>query len=133
MTKEEQIAWMEGWCEAQGLKLQLNGTCGFGRECVGVLSADGAAYPDYIWYDKNYDHRLDPNGDVWTPDDAYHKHNCVAVLGASDDAVSQLYEWLKWFSDNGFKYEKVTQKCDNMIELLMGRDWHHRLTKQNSV
>jgi hypothetical protein len=86
LTHEEKIQWMAVWAASNNLQLNLEGECGFGRECVGV-SADGS-YPDYMWYDSNWD-RLDPNGEVWTPPNAYHKHPCVAVLGRGEEAAAE--------------------------------------------
>jgi len=83
------------------MTLGLEGECGFGRKCVGVLAE---VYPDYEWYDDNYE-RIDNNGKVWTPEDAYHKHPCVAVLGRGEEAEAQLFDWLQWFDTNGFKVE----------------------------
>ncbi len=102
MTHQEKLDWMALWCGRHALALQLEGECGFGRECVGVLSGD--VYPDYEWYDSDYE-RADPNGNVWTPPDAYHKHPCVAVLGRGEDAEDQLYQWLMWFDENNFAVE----------------------------
>lgn len=126
---DEKIKYMEKWCENQGLILELDGACGFGRECVGVLSKEGHTYPDYEWYDDD-DQRLDKNGSVWCPKNAYHKHPCVAVLGRGEESISQLYEWILWFDKNHFVYKKIAQKCDDLIELRMGRNWHHRMEKQ---
>lgn len=103
MDHAKKVEWMAVWAARNKLQLELEGVCGFGRECVGV-SANGS-YADYQWYDGvSYD-RLDKNGDVWCPKDAYHKHDCVAVLGRGEEAESQLYDWLKWFDDNGFHVE----------------------------
>ena len=88
MTHEEKIQWMTAWAKRNDCQLQLNGLCGFSRECVGILS--NGLYPDY---DKE---------ETWTPENAYHKHPCVAVLGRGEVAESQLYDWLKWFDDNGY-------------------------------
>ena len=108
MTHEEKIEWMIKWAHKNKVVLNLEGECGFGRECVGIISHDN--YPDYEWYDGN-DARIDNNGEVWTPNDAYHKHPCVAVLGRGEVAEEQLYDWLKWFDENNFKVE-VTMKKD---------------------
>ena len=99
MTREEKFNWMAIYCAKNNLALTVEGECGFGRECVGVLSGD--TYPDYEWSDARYN-RIDDNGEVWTPKDAYHKHPCVAVLGRGEEAEDQLYQWLKWFDNNGF-------------------------------
>src|SRR5574343_1862446 len=123
---------MAVWAPKNGLRLNLKGECGFGRECVGV-EIDGH-YPDYEWHDesKGYE-RLDNNGDVWTPADAYHKHPCVAVLGRGENAEAQLYEWLKWFADNGFHLETGSLPIDKSIPieltLIMCKHKYARMVK----
>lgn len=134
MTREEKIEWMAIWAAKNGLQLNLEGECGFGRECVGVLS--GESYPDYEWYDEETYERQDENGDVWTPEDAYHKHPCVAVLGRGEKAEAQLYEWLKWFDENGFKLETGIQKMDprlGMIGVLLGKHKFQRMVRQKKA
>lgn len=98
---QQRITWMALWCAENACALVLEGECGFGRECVGV-SYEGI-YPDYEWHDENTFERLDKNGEVWTPPPAYHKHPCVTVLGRGESAETYLYQWLRWFDDNGFK------------------------------
>jgi hypothetical protein len=100
------------YCKCNNVTLELQGECGLGRECVGIITYE--TFPDYEWYtpyDPNSEgrhddiKRLDNNGDVWQPEDAYHKHPCVAVLGRGEKAEAQLYEWLMWFNNNNFKVE----------------------------
>ena len=123
MTHNEKISWMEEWCKKNGLSLQLDGTCGFGRECVGVVVYD--TYPSYQWYDEYTHERVDDNGDVWIPDDAYHKHPCVAVLGSGEQAEAQLYEWLRWFDENNFR---VSVKRGKYCQF-MGQMWDVRMVR----
>lgn len=131
---DKRIDWMKAWCKKEGLILDLEGECGFGRECVGVISAD-ETYPDYLWYDEEYDHRIDNNGEVWKPKNAYHKHPCVIVLGRGKDSIYQLYHWLKWFEANDFHYEctyiGISEK-DRFPDLTvaLGRDYTHRMIKK---
>lgn len=130
MEHAEKIEWMKKWCGENNLTLILEGECGFGRECVGVLASNGC-YPDYAWYDYDGNcERLDNNGDLWTPIDAYHKHECVAVLGRGENAEEQLYEWLKWFSDNNFKLECVFTGKRDAISMLMGSHIQARMVRQ---
>ena len=82
------IEWMKSWCELNGVELVLDGTVGIGRECVGI-SAYGQ-YPDYC------------SIGIWSPERAYHKYDCVAVLGTDDESVEQLYQWLMYFNDNKY-------------------------------
>lgn len=132
MTHEEKIQWMAVWAAKNGLQLNLEGECGFGRECVGV-STEGH-FPDYEWHNEETWERADQNGDVWTPADAYHKHPCVAVLGRGEGAESQLYDWLKWFDDNGFKLETGEQPVDpklGVIGLLLNKHRYARMVRYN--
>ena len=125
MTHEEKIEWMKDWAKRHGCTLQLEGECGFGRPCVGVLAQD--VYPDYTWLNQETWERTDNNGEVWQPPSAYHKHDCVAVLGRGEDAEAQLYEWLKWFEDNKFRVEQGQRKLgpdeDAFVAQLLGLGW----------
>jgi hypothetical protein len=125
---KDKIEWLENWCKIEGLALVLEGVCGFGRECVGVASLNDGTYPDYVWYNDNYG-REDKNGEVWCPQNAYHKHPCTAVLGRGEEAVQQLYNWCKWFEAHGFHYKKEKVVCNDPIELMLGRAWQHRMVK----
>ena len=130
MSHDEKIQWMAMWASKNSLVLHLEGECGFGRDCVGVST--GSSYPDYEWYDDDYE-RADKNGEVWTPKDAYHKHPCVAVLGRGQEAEEQLYEWLKWFDDNGFKLKTGVQAVDpklGAIGFMLGKHLYARMVKQ---
>lgn len=132
MTREEKFNWMAVWCAKNGFQLELKGECGFGRECVGIVAED--KYPDYHWYDTNPWKQLDNNGDVFVPENAYHKHECVAVLGRGEEAEDQLYQWLKWFDENNFKLEvgDVPEKRHDPISVLLGQHRYARLVKQSA-
>lgn len=130
MTRDEKIEWMAVWAARQGCALALvDGEVGFGRECVGITK-DGN-FPDYRWYNETTYERADPNGEVWVPEDAYHKHDCVAVLGRGEGAEAQLYEWLTWFDRREFK---VTSEMDldaakDVVSLVMGKQHVVRITR----
>ncbi|MDQ5882240.1 MAG: hypothetical protein QG616_2072 [Pseudomonadota bacterium] len=130
LTHKKKLTWMAEWCAKHKLALDLSGEAGFGRECVGVSAND--TWPDYEWHDDSTYERLDNNGEVWTPPDAYHKHPCVAVLGRGKKAEGQLYDWLKWFDNNGFAVEQGTQAVDpklGAIAYLMGKHKYVRMVK----
>ena len=55
---------------------------------------------------------------IWTPEDAYHKHDCVAVLGHGDDALEQLYQWAKWLDENRYGVEDVYRQPASNIDLV---------------
>ncbi len=134
MKHQDKVKWMTAWAETHEVTLDLQGKCGFGRECVGILAKfdEHWCFPDFAWFDDNYK-RLDDNGDVWVPEDAYHKHECLAVLGHGEKSESQLYDWLKWFDDNNFVLEVGQIKRDKPfteIECLLGKHFYARMVKQ---
>lgn len=129
MKHEKKIEWMAVWAAKNKMKLELEGEVGFGRPCVGVVS--DFSYPDYMWYDEEFE-RVDNNGDVWCPENAYHKHPCVAVLGRGKEAEEQLYEWLKWFDENGFRLETGTLEMNpdlGAIGILLGKNRYSRMVR----
>jgi hypothetical protein len=133
MEHSEKIAWMSAWATKHNCQLTLQGKCGIGRECVGIL-VDGK-YPDYEWWNDDTYEREDANGEVWAPDRAYHKHPCVAVLGRGAEAESQLYDWLKWFDDNGFTIVTGRLPIDpgiGMVAALLRMDRFSRMVLPNA-
>ncbi len=119
LTHEEKIQWMAMWCARNHVQLELEGECGLGRLCVGILTE--GKYPDY---DRN---------DVWTPVNAYHKYDCVAVLGRGEEAEDQLYDWLKWFDDHGYtvKSEMVEDiSTMDIIQIMIGQHMNVRMVKR---
>jgi hypothetical protein len=133
MTRDEKIDWMIHWAYKNRVRLDLEGECGLGRECVGII-AEPVGYPDYEWYDVNSDDyaRLDKNGEVWRPEAHYHKHPCVAVLGRGEDAESQLYDWLKWFDDNHYVVEigSSNKKDLNIVDVVFGKHMYARMVRK---
>lgn len=131
MDHTKKIEWMAMWAVKNKMMLNLEGECGFGRECVGVTAHD--QYPDYRWYAQDSFDRIDKNGDVWIPTDAYHKHPCVAVLGRGEVAEAQLFDWLWWFDTNGFVVETGVRPSRNMspIELLFTPGTYVRMVKKS--
>lgn len=129
MTRQEKIEWMAVWAAKNHLALELDGGVGFGRDCVGVLAGD--LYPDHQWYCPSTYERLDANGAVWTPENAYHKHPCVAVLGHGEAAEAELYEWLKWFDANEFKLETGIDSVASLdpVKVLFGQHKWARMVK----
>lgn len=114
----DKITWMQNYAGRTGVILKLDGEVGFGRTCVGIVIND--TYLDYDWLDN----------DVWTPDDAYHKHACVAVLGHGEDAESQLYDWLKWFDINNFVAESGSvEGVTDPLRVMLGQHQYHRMVR----
>jgi len=120
MTHEERIQWMALWAVKNHVQLELEGECGIGRPCVGITK-DGN-YPDY-------------DDDVWVPENAYHKHPCVAVLGRGEEVETQLYDWIKWFDENEYTVKsnpapKEEWEHLGMLALIMGKHLHVRMVKR---
>ena len=71
--------------------------CGFGRECVGLRH--GGNYIDHNPHDcTTYEPIKEAVCDAareTSPEDAYHKHDCLAVLGRGADAIKQLADWVR--------------------------------------
>ena len=86
--------------------LEDNGEVGFGRPCIGFLR--GGSYIAHNPYNSSdfariwpEDQRLLPPGTV---PDAYHKHDCFAVLVHGDDydkALVQLNAWVEHLEAQG--------------------------------
>lgn len=129
VTYEQMVEWLQAWAAKLGAQLRLSGEIGFGRECVGITRED--MYPEYTWYDAAT--QSWPNGDVWSPEDAYHKGEYVAVLGRGEDAVRELYEWGRWFDARGFTLEvsdAVPQPgLHPMFAKALGQDKHVRMVR----
>lgn len=108
----EHVQFLTAWAAKHGATVAFAGTCGLGRECVGVLI--GGAYLDYSHiYDL-----LD--GDRWNlwwqPEDAYHKHDCMAVLGRGPDAVAQLYQWAKFLDEHGWSVAQEYRQPSSYLD-----------------
>lgn len=101
---------------AQNRVIITEGECGFGRECVGVTS--GNQWID--WQVTNMEtFRNEPGGyDGWVPDGAYHKHDCVAVLGQDDESWRQLGQWLDHIVKGGWIVKHLDRVPKDDIDLL---------------
>lgn len=116
VTRADQIVYITEWAARYQCSLQLNGQVGFGRDCTGVLK--GSTYID-TQDAKNataYNHES-AAGSWWEPEDSYHKHDCLAVLGHGDEALDQLYRWVKWLDENGWGVEEVYREPSSNIDL----------------
>jgi hypothetical protein len=113
VTRADQIVYITEWAARYRCSLQLNGQVGFGRDCVGVLN-DGTYIDsgDVKWGGDRF------AGDWWEPEDAYHKHDCLAVLGHDDDALAQLYAWVKWLDGHGYGVGIVYREPASDIDLV---------------
>ena len=105
-----QIVWLTDWAARYGATLQINGEVGFGRSCVGILK-------DSSYIDCE-DVKNAPAGTWWEPEDSYHKHDCLAVLGHGDGPLRQLYDWVRWLDEHGYGIEETYRQPSSQIDLL---------------
>lgn len=125
MIDPSKLAVMTEWASRFGCTIQPRGEVGFMRPCVGILY--GQAYVDYDW-----DLMGPGGGAVWTPEDSYHKHDCLAVLvhgeddAAYDKALEQLFAWVEWLIENNLGIDTQARETYNKagfgreLELMMG-------------
>lgn len=123
-TYAGKVRWLRDWADENRLMLDLEGECGFGRDCVGITDGsnwvdvdyEGIEYATGLWR-----HKLErPLPDVLEADaplipwpiapDAYHKHCCLAVLDPgrtqTEERVVQLYRWVRHCVKLGAKIER---------------------------
>lgn len=92
------------------------GECGFGRECVGITA--GNQWVD--WRVTNMQSYQYEEGyyDGFVPDTAYHKHDCVCVLGQDDAAWADLMVWLDNIIQGGWIVLHLDREPKDTLDLL---------------
>ena len=111
--RSEQIVYLTEWAAKNGAVLQMAGTVGIGRDCVGIEVGDTYVdTADVKWGGDLF------AGDWWEPEDSYHKHDCLSVLGHGDEPLRQLYDWVKWIDEHGYKVEVIPRQPTSQIDLL---------------
>lgn len=129
MHPDEDLAMMEEflkrWAADNRAVYDWEGQCGFGRECVGIKVGD--QWVDLMGYDPDW--RPLPDAPDWplvcappeTPD-AYHKTDCLAVLGRGPDRIEQLYHWIRKLEKNNMEIrviERVLKPDVHPIEIML--------------
>ena len=108
VSRAEQIVYITEWAARYGATLQIAGQVGFGRDCTGVLK------------DGHYIDTQDAKNETaywWEPEDSYHKHDCLSVLGHGDEPLAQLYQWVKWLDGHGYGIEDTYRQPTSNIDL----------------
>jgi hypothetical protein len=126
-TLDEMRAWLHKWGDENRCFFQAHGECGFGRPCVGMIAT--GHYIDYGGYTS-----FDPPTQIEgydsvrnkvcqsSPEDAYHKDDCLAVLVHGDDydeATRQLYEWVKGIDAAGLTVEIQDRQSSGYMDVLI--------------
>lgn len=98
------------------------GECGFGRECVGLT--DGNNYVDYNPTDRvKYAYIKEFYNEKFydiVPANAYHKHNCLAVLGRGEESIRQLADWVDKLNKMGAVVEKYATGATGIQAMISG-------------
>ena len=89
------------FCRRYNVTYTFKGEVGFGRPCVGIKAFSSRNYIDYNPYDTSTCENIPEFfSNIFyeiRPKDAYHKHDCLAVLVQNenyDKAIIQLAEWI---------------------------------------
>ena len=97
MTEGEAREICQAFANKHKVIFDDEGECGFGRECVGFNY--GGAWVDHNPFSMpNFDPIPEYACAAAEPPDgvnAYHKHDCLAVLGRGDEAIIQLAKWVQ--------------------------------------
>jgi hypothetical protein len=120
------IDFLQRWAAHNKCHLEEKGVVGFGRPCVGIVHE--SAYVDLPLYgSENFDR--DWGALPIPPSDAYHKHDCLAVLAPTEDydaALEQLYTWIIELNERHFTVKIQDRETYNKegvgraLELFMG-------------
>ena len=131
-TIEEHKANIQEFTNRFKLIFEDDGEVGFGRKCVGLTNGNNyvdynpTQFPDYDYVEEFYDERL---YDI-IPENAYHKHNCLAVLGNEETSIIQLSEWIDKLKELGAVVQKYKTGATGMQALFTGTEnYAIKLTK----
>lgn len=102
----EEVLYLVRWTAPSGALLTTLGEVGFGRECVGVLV--GTSYVNTPGRTMDF-----------APGGAYHKHDCLAVLGRGPVAERQLYTWVRAIDEAGGMITTEDRHPTNFIDLVL--------------
>ena len=131
-TIEEHKANIQEFANRFKLIFEDDGEVGFGRKCIGLTNGSNyvdynpTQYPDYDYVKEFYDKRL---FDI-VPENAYHKHCCLAVLGNEESSIIQLSEWIDKLKELGAVVEKYKTGATGIQALITGTEnYAIKLTK----
>ena len=106
MNKNPLLLKLSVFADKHGISLVTKGECGFGRPCVGFTK--GSNYIDYCPLNMSTYEPIEDLDDerLYAPEgvNAYHKHNCLAVLVEDDNydqALQELSDWVDNLTSQG--------------------------------
>jgi len=121
-TINECISNIQQFADTHNIKFEQDGEVGFGRECVGLMK--GSNYIDYCPINMEtygdlpelYDERLLKIA----PNNAYHKHDCLAVLGRDEEAIRQLSDWVDKLKELNVSIEEYSTGATGLQAMISG-------------
>lgn len=132
MTTPDDLAekedFLRNWAADNKCAYDPEGECGFGRECVGITYGGHWVDlgPPKQWENFSFPEVL-PEAHAPEGVNAYHKHDCLAVLGRGPVAIDGLYLWVRKISDANLvvKVSPRPQKMDAINLIIHGATVPH--------
>lgn len=121
-TMEEVRANIQEFANKHKVIFEDEGECGFGRECVGLMR--GEKWVDYnptdsVKYEPIEEMNDERMYDI-APSNAYHKHDCIAVLGRGEDAIRELSDWVDGMKDLNVELKEFATGATGIQAMLSG-------------
>lgn len=104
-TTDEMVLFLTEWASRWRCALQLRGEVG-DNECVGIRGPDS-------WVD--YGGLPTP---IWTPADSYPQHPWLVVLGHGEQAIKDLYVWVRYLDVSEYEVRTVPRMPRGFLDAL---------------
>jgi len=124
VSDADEARYLAAWAARYGARFESAGECGFGRPCVGIVK--GGSYPAYSEFEQVNEapwlrsiHECPEAAPPAGVKDAYHKHDCLAVLGRGPNAIHQLYIWVRHLEAQGIGIAEIPRRPANDIDALV--------------
>lgn len=121
-TEEQYRANIQEFANKHKIVFDDEGETGFGRPCVGLSHGDNwvAFNPTnsttYGHIEEFYNEKLEEI----QPPNAYHKHDCLAVLGRGEEAIKQLSDWVDALKELNAEIKTYETGAEGLQALLTG-------------
>ena len=121
-TLDELKANIQQFANEHKVLFEDNGECGFGRPCVGLLRDSN--YIAYNPTDSKTNDEIPEFSDYRfydiAPENAYHKSDCIAVLGTDEDSIRELSEWVDELRKLNVTVERYSTGATGMQAMFTG-------------
>lgn len=123
----DDMEYLQDFASRHHLVLVTEGEVGFGRECVGLADSENyvAHNPHNLSTHKRIPELECGAARRTSPPQAYHKHDCLAVLGRGERAIRQLARWVRALEEIGevaiVSYQTGAEGVQALISGRVGR------------